>query len=180
MTPRPPASVTAAASSGVDGPPAIGAWTIGWRSRSSMTGCGCYLLAGKQARLVATMPVRDAARSRETILAAAESLFSERAFEATSLSDVGAAAGLSRGTPRYFFGTKEQLYAAVLERVFAARQEATAAAFAPVHAWCDGDADTAALRSALRRATEGYMRFLLERPSFVRLLVWEELKAGER
>src|SRR4051812_45821314 len=33
MKPRPPASLTAAASSGVDGPPAIGAWTIGsWSS----------------------------------------------------------------------------------------------------------------------------------------------------
>src|SRR3954452_20390763 len=33
--PRPPASETAAASSGVEGPPAMGAWTIGCSSRES-------------------------------------------------------------------------------------------------------------------------------------------------
>ena len=59
---------------------------------------------------------RNAARSREAILDAAEELFADRGYDATSLTDVGAAAGVSRGTPGYFFGGKEQLYRAVLER----------------------------------------------------------------
>lgn len=123
---------------------------------------------------------RDAQRSREAILDAAERLFAERGPDGASLNDIGAEAGLSRGTPSYFFGSKERLYTAVLERVFAARHEATSQAFAPVHRWCEGDAGLPPLRRALTQAAEHYMRFLLERPAFVRLLVWEELAGGQR
>ena len=120
---------------------------------------------------------RDAARSREAILAAAEVLFAERGFDRTSLQDVGAAAGLSRGAPAYFFGAKEPLYLAVLERAFAARQDATEKAFAPLHAWTRGEDE---LRAALTHATDGYLEFLLGRPSFVQLMVREELAGGAR
>ena len=41
-----------------------------------------------------------------------------------SLQEIGDAAGLSRGTPNYFFGSKQDLYVAVLERVFADPEEA--------------------------------------------------------
>ena len=48
---------------------------------------------------------RNATRSRAAILDAAERLFAERGYDATSLTEVGAAAGVSRGTPGYFFGS---------------------------------------------------------------------------
>jgi AcrR family transcriptional regulator len=121
--------------------------------------------------------LRDADRSREAILGAAEALFAERGFERASLSEIGASAGLSRGTPAYFYGSKERLYVAVLERVVADRQEATARAFAPVRDWREGDD---ALRAALDDATEGELRFLLGRPASLKLLVREELSDGAR
>ncbi len=62
---------------------------------------------------------RDADRSRSDILDAAERLFAAEGFEAVTMADIGAAAGLSRGTPGYFFGQKEQLYRVVLERAAA-------------------------------------------------------------
>jgi AcrR family transcriptional regulator len=123
---------------------------------------------------------RDAARSREALLAAAEELFCARGYDRMSVAEIGAAAGLSRGAPSYFFGSKEGLYAAVLERVFAARDEATVKAFAPVLAWADGDGDEAALRRALGRAATDYLTFLQDRPAFVRLVGWEDLAGGER
>jgi TetR/AcrR family transcriptional regulator len=122
--------------------------------------------------------IRDADRSREAILAAAEILFAERGFEAVSLQEIGDAAGLSRGTPNYFFGSKQDLYVAVLERVFADREEATTRAFEPVRAWCES-AGAGSLRRPLTRAIESYMSFLLARPAFVRLIVREELRGGE-
>lgn len=124
--------------------------------------------------------IRDAERSRHAILDAAERLFSERGFDAVSMTAIGAAAGLSRATPGYFFGSKEELYTAVLERVFADRQSATARALEPVVAWCDGGGDLDDLRDALSDGMESYMRFLLSRPAFQRFITWEELAGGRR
>jgi AcrR family transcriptional regulator len=124
--------------------------------------------------------LRDAERSRRAILDAAERLFAQRGYEGASLADIAAGAGLSRGAPSYFFGSKERLYIEALDRVFAARQAATDAAFAPVRAWCAGGEGPAALRAALLHAAEEYLRFLARRPSFVRLVAQEELGGGGR
>ncbi len=124
--------------------------------------------------------VRDAGRSREAILEAAERQFASRGFDRASLQDIAAAAGLSRGTPSYFFGSKESLYEAVLGRVFEERDEATRQAFEPVLAWAAGRGDTRALKRALERAVAGYLEFLIARRSFVRLLDWEAIGGGGR
>lgn len=129
---------------------------------------------------VATEKIRDAERSRDAILDAGERLFAERGYEGTSLHDIAAAAGLSRGTPSYFFGSKEQLYVEVLDHAFAQRQAATAEAFAPVHEWCRGEGGLEELRCALASAAEDYLRFLSRRRSFGRLVVHEELDGGRR
>jgi AcrR family transcriptional regulator len=122
--------------------------------------------------------IRDAERSRQAILDTAENLFSARGYEGASLNDIAAGAGLSRGTPSYFFGSKEQLYVEVLDRAYSARQAATTAAFEPVHDWCAGDGGLDALRAALATAAEHYMQFLADRPSFVELVMREELAGG--
>ncbi|TDW19119.1 TetR/AcrR family transcriptional regulator [Kribbella kalugense] len=56
------------------------------------------------------------ARSRERILAAALEIFAARGYEAASISDITAAAGVSRGLVSYYFATKEQLAAELLDR----------------------------------------------------------------
>jgi AcrR family transcriptional regulator len=124
--------------------------------------------------------MRDPDRSRAAILDAAEALFAERGYDGASLSEIGAAAGLSRGAPGYFFGSKERLYAAVLARVFADRQAATLAALEPVRAWCETGNDAAGLRAALTAAIGDYMTFLRSRPAFARFIAWEELDGAER
>ncbi len=122
---------------------------------------------------------RDAARSQEAILEAAEALFAERGFEGASLNEIALAAGLSRGTPSYFFGSKERLYGAVLERVFAARERATHEAFEPLVRW-SSEQNGGSLQRALMRAVAGYLEFLLEHESFLRLIQQEELAGAER
>lgn len=122
---------------------------------------------------------RDAERSRAAILDAAEERFAERGFAGTSLGEIGAAAGLSRAAPSYFFGSKDELYAAVLERVFAAREAATERALQPLVGWARGESERA-LEAAARDAVSGYLDFLLARPAFVRLLQQEELSGGRR
>lgn len=126
-----------------------------------------------------TEKVRNADRSREAILCAAEELFSERGFEGVSLSEIATAAGLSRGTPSYFFGSKATLYKTVLERVFRDREQATGQACRPLVAWANSEGD-APLRPPMAEAVEGYLAFLLQRPSFVRLMQREDLAGASR
>ncbi len=130
------------------------------------------------ATVTARAKLRDAGRSQAAILSAAERLFAERGFDGTSLGDIAAAAGLSRGTPSYFFASKERLYRAVLERVFAERQAATLEAFGALTAWAVQGRGS--LAAALKKAVEGYLAFLIERPQFVRLLQREDLGGGHR
>jgi TetR/AcrR family transcriptional regulator len=123
--------------------------------------------------------IRDASRSREAILDAAEEIFGERGFEGASLNDIATLAGLSRGTPSYFFGSKAQLYESVLERVFREREEATRQAFRPLIEWHLSNGETS-LDKPLTEAVSGYMAFLMSHPSFLRLVQREELAGGER
>jgi len=116
---------------------------------------------------------RNAARTREAVLDAAEQLFAQRGYEATSLTEVGAAAGVSRGTPGYFFHSKERLYRAVLERclervraaVRSGRERALASEEPP--------------EVVLAGAVGEYFDFINANPHFVRLLEWEALSGGE-
>ena len=114
-----------------------------------------------------TPPARRAA-----ILDAAERLFAERGYDATSLNEVGAAAGVSRGTPGYFFGSKAELYRAVLERAFAEVREAVRAGRARALA------SSQSPEAILAGAVSDYFDFLAARPNFVRLIEREALSGG--
>jgi TetR/AcrR family transcriptional regulator len=124
--------------------------------------------------IVASNPdkVRNADRSRAAILDAAERLFAELGYDATSLTQVGAAAGVSRGTPGYFFRSKAELYQAVLDRSFAEVSEAVRAGRARALA-SNESPDT-----ILAGAVSDYFDFLAARPNFVRLIEREALNGG--
>src|ERR1051325_11838278 len=81
---------------------------------------------------------RDAERTREAILVAAEDRFARLGFHGTSLQQIGEAAGVARSTPAYFFRSKEALYDAVLARAVTRAHAATARAYA------EGDEDRSA------------------------------------
>jgi AcrR family transcriptional regulator len=116
--------------------------------------------------------VRNPDRSRAAILDAAERLFAEQGYEATSLNQVGAAAGVSRGTPGYFFGSKSDLYQAVLDRSFAEVREAVREGRARALASAQNP-DT-----ILAGAVSDYFDFLGARPNFIRLIEREALNGG--
>ena len=130
--------------------------------------------------MTGTVRIRDAERSRRAVLDAAEALFAARGFDGVGLREIASAADLSRQTPGYLFGSKEELYRAVVERVSADRQRATADALAPVHEWCEGTAGPDGLRKALAAAMESYMGFFVARPAFARFIAWEELAGAKR
>lgn len=107
------------------------------------------------------------------MLDAAESLFARKGFGPTSLGEVGARAGVSRGTPSYFFGSKAGLYVAVKERlagtVRAAAEEARASS--------EGPAEGTDPREVLARGIGSYVDFLAANPNYVRLV--EREASGE-
>ena len=59
---------------------------------------------------------RGAAVTKDKLLDAAEALFMEHGFEATSLRLITAAAGVNLAAVNYHFGSKEELFQAVLTR----------------------------------------------------------------
>lgn len=115
---------------------------------------------------------RDAERSRTAILDAAERLFAEQGYDATSLTQVGAAAGVSRGTPGYFFRSKAELYQAVLDRAFAEVSDEVRTGRARALASNEPP------HTILAGAVSDYFDFLAARPNFVRLIEREALNGG--
>ncbi|MBS9534806.1 TetR/AcrR family transcriptional regulator [Mycobacterium sp. M1] len=77
----------------------------------------------------------DPAQRRESILAAATRLFSALPYEEVSTAEIAQAAGVVRGLVNHYFGTKRQLYLAVVE-------EAATVPPTAVDALPTGDLDT--------------------------------------
>ncbi len=115
---------------------------------------------------------RHPERSRAAILDAAERLFADQGYYATSLAEVGLSAGVSRATPGYFFGSKGDLYQAVLQRCFEDARNAVRTGRARTLSR-EHDAD-----EILAGAVSDYFDFLSARPNFVRLIERDALNGG--
>jgi AcrR family transcriptional regulator len=116
---------------------------------------------------------RDADRTRETILAAAEGVFAEYGFDASTMKAIGDAAGLSRGAAAYFFGSKSELYDAVLARVIERARRAMLGAYA--HA-----APAASVEDAVAMYVGSLLAFLASDYAFLRLIQREALADATR
>lgn len=116
---------------------------------------------------------RDPARSREAILKAAEKLFANQGYEQTSLQQIGREAGVSRGTPGYFFGSKEQLYGEVLDRLF----EAEYASVEAVLHQPEQPGESPVERLAV--VIGNFYDFLLARPTFIQMIEREAISGAK-
>ncbi|HID77877.1 MAG TPA: TetR/AcrR family transcriptional regulator [Planctomycetaceae bacterium] len=115
--------------------------------------------------MATTHRTRDAAAAKAAILRAAEALFAERGFAATSIRDVAEASGTSKALIHHHFGSKDELYLAVKRAVIERHAEVQ--------------------RPQLERGTDplefvaGGIRTLFELyrsdPSLVRLGAWAQL-----
>jgi TetR/AcrR family transcriptional regulator len=59
-------------------------------------------------------------QNQDVILAAAEEVFAERGFAGASMSEIARRAQLPKANLHYYFGTKEELYRAVLDDILTA------------------------------------------------------------
>jgi AcrR family transcriptional regulator len=117
------------------------------------------------------VPRRDAARSRRAILDAAEQLFAEHDFESVTMERIGRAAGLSRGAPGYFFGSKEALYRAVLERMVERTEQLVDHVTRRSAALPRGN-----VQAALEMVVDELLDFLFERPAYLVLVERQVLR----
>jgi TetR/AcrR family transcriptional regulator len=115
---------------------------------------------------------RSGALTRVAVLDAAERLFASRGYRGTSLEEIGREAGLSRGTPGYFFGSKQRLYGEVLDRILTRAQAALAPASARVH-----DASVP-IPELLEQLVAAHIGMLADEPTLVRLIQWDTLEGN--
>ena len=101
--------------------------------------------------------------AREQILDAAEALFARKGLEPTTIKEIGSAANQNPALLYYYFGSKEELYRAVLQRVMSGMLTRGSAAFDAAPAPAD----------AIRALVGAQMEFVLTHPNAPRLLVRE-------
>lgn len=113
---------------------------------------------------------RDAEQSRAAILDAGETAFALNGYDGTSFTDICKVAGVSRGLPSYLFGSKDDLYRAVVDRAAAQLRAST---LDPLRRLAT---TTTSLEAAIEIAVDTYMDYLFAHRSIVRLLQWEMLR----
>lgn len=116
-----------------------------------------------------TRRTEAAEASKQAILDAAETVFAEKGYDAASLQEICDLAGITRGLPNYFFGSKEGLYRAVLERTFTRSQNLIT--FIHEQAHVPGANAQEILRVVIERLFDEFAAH----PTFVRLTEWEAL-----
>ena len=103
-----------------------------------------------------------AERTRATILAAAEDLFSKRGYASTRLEDVADVVGLTRAALFYYYRDKQTLYDAVVDDAFGSMARRLEEVF---------DDTTKTLSQRLELATEAWVDSIVERPTLARLIL---------
>jgi TetR/AcrR family transcriptional regulator len=109
------------------------------------------------------------ANGAERILAAAETLFAEKGFEAASISAIANRAGVSKANVFHHFASKRVLYLAVLK-------EASRASRALIESLGKAPGSTA---SRLRHFAQGHLANILAHDRVARLMLRDLLKRGE-
>src|SRR5688500_19358842 len=106
---------------------------------------------------------KDPEANRARMVAAAIEEFAARGFKGASMDAIAARTHTTRALINYYFGSKEKLYIAVLEQVYAEIREAEGKL----------DLEHLAPGDAVRRIVEFTYGYYLEHDGFVRLVLAE-------
>src|SRR5436190_6556086 len=116
---------------------------------------------GELARSAAMRKPKAPEANRARIIAAAIDEFAGRGFKGASMDAIAARTHTTRALINYYFGSKEKLYLAVLEHVYAGIRQAES----------ELDLDHLPPAEAMRRIVEFTFNYYLEHEGFVRLVV---------
>jgi TetR/AcrR family transcriptional regulator len=112
---------------------------------------------------------RDAALTRQSLLETATRHFAEQGLEGARIDEIAADAGANKRMIYVYFGSKEDLYAAVLQSLFER-------VFTALSVPSPGDPPPERVRQAIR----SYFHFLAANDALVRLMARELLSSGRR
>lgn len=114
-------------------------------------------------------PVRDPERTRQAILAAAETEFADNGLAGARVDVIAEQAGANKRMLYYYFGSKEDLYLAVLERAYSAMRQA------------ERDLDLTALEplEAVKTLVEFKFDYCQKNPTIIPLLSGENMHGAK-
>ena len=107
--------------------------------------------------------------TREKILSAAETAFAERGLYGARVDEIARFAGVNKRMIYAHFGSKEELYVAVLDAVYGRIAENEQSVFSN-----NGDCI-----ELIRQNIRANFVFLCQNPTFVKMVLWENLNGGE-
>lgn len=115
----------------------------------------------------------DAARTKETILDAAEEIFAELGYSAARIDAIAKASGYNKSLIYQYFGDKLGLYTEVVKRADQVGEQATGRIIAGLMSEEGLVSDAAKFKKFLETNTRSMYEFLLEYPRYRKILYWE-------
>lgn len=111
------------------------------------------------------MRKRDSEQSRQDILRAAEIEFADKGFYGTRIDEIAERAAINKRMIYEYFGNKEELYKIVFSTVY---NRLTEIEFKLLETNLHG-------KEAIEVIIRSYFKYLKENPTYVNLLLWENL-----
>lgn len=112
--------------------------------------------------------IRDSRKTREDILKTAELEFAEKGIYGTRVDEIAAKANINKRMIYEYFGNKEELYKTVLITVYSRLS----------HKEMDVLSEDMECTDAIKKVISLYFDFLRDNPTYVSLILWENLNKG--
>ena len=112
---------------------------------------------------------KDSAKSREDILKAAEAEFSQKGLFGTRVDEIAKAASINKRMIYEYFGRKVDLYKKVLQVAYHRIGSVGQTLIKPQDSYKD----------AIKKVVNFYFEYLDANPTYVNLILWENLNRGE-
>jgi TetR/AcrR family transcriptional regulator len=116
---------------------------------------------------------RDADVAREAIMNAAERVFAEKGFGGARVDAIAEEAGYNKALIFHYFGDKEGLYQALIERMMEINSTELSRIFAPFANDETAVTDPAQVGDAIAATVRWTFDFYREHPHLLRMLAWE-------
>ncbi|WP_340457139.1 TetR/AcrR family transcriptional regulator [Paenibacillus graminis] len=117
--------------------------------------------------------IYDAARTKGIILDAAEKIFAELGYSAARIDVIAKASGYNKSLIYQYFGDKLGLYTEVVKRADQIGEQITGSFISELLKNENLVTDPAAFKSFLEAMTREMVLFLMEHPSYLKILFWE-------